>query len=166
VVTSQFLPRHLIAGLILGLTLSSSPCHAQPLDSDSIHEAVHAERQALKGYFDETSKLMDEFKNKKDKLRDANYLMDTINRLQERTGFEDSLLAVYDCVTNVAAQQDAEQRIRELYASLATLTELDVESAASVAHSSKSKELAALAEKVQTEIHKIADRYQSLSKEQ
>jgi hypothetical protein len=156
----------LFAGLILALALSSSPCHAQPLDTDNIHEKVDAERKALKEYFDETGKLMDLYKKNKDKLSDATYLMDTINRLQERTGFEESLLAVYDCVTNVAAQQDADRIIQKLYASLASLTETDVQSAALVVHSSKSKELSALAEKVQEDIHKIADRYQSLSKEQ
>jgi hypothetical protein len=156
----------LLAGVVLALALSSSPCHAQPLDSDSIHQTIYAERQTLRAYFDETGKLMDLYKNKKDRLSDATYLMDTINRLQERTGFEESLLAVYDCVTNVAAQQDADRLIRNLYASLASLTETDVQSAALVVHSSKSKELAALAEKVQADIHKIADRYQALSKEQ
>ena len=156
----------LFVGLVLALALSPSLCYAKPLDTDSIQESVKAERQALKGYFDETNKLLDVFKDQKNEFRATEMLMDTVNRLQERTGVEDSLLAVYDCVTNVAAQQDAEQIIRKLYASLATLTDIDVDAAALVVGSTNSKELAALAEKVKADTQKITDRYQALSKEQ
>jgi hypothetical protein len=148
---------------LLALMLMASLCHAKPLDADNIHERVRAERQALKRYFEETDKLMNVFNHKKEKLRDATFLMDTINRVQERTGSEGYLLAVYDCVTNVAAQHDAEQLIRDHYADLARLTATDAKSAHLVARDSKSKELAALATKVEGDIQKIADRYKTLS---
>jgi hypothetical protein len=136
-----------------------------PLDVDGIHARIRADRELLNRRYQETTALMDVLKNKKGELREVVYLMDAISRVQERVGSERYLLAVYDCVTHVGAQLEAEQLIREHYAELTKLTALDVESA-HVVRASKSKELAALAARVERNVQEIADRYRSLGQEQ
>ena len=149
--------------LLLCLILVSPLCQATTLDLDGVFDKLHAERMILKQDYEETSKLMKPLKKKK--LASATDLMKAIADVLERTGSEGALLSVLDRVTDRQAKADAEKLVREHYASLADLTEMDVEFVKLVARDHKTKELTALASKVQGDIQKTADRYRALSKE-
>jgi pyruvate/2-oxoglutarate dehydrogenase complex dihydrolipoamide acyltransferase (E2) component len=138
-------------------------CHASPLDQDSVFDKLHADRIVMKQDFEENSKLMKAFKKKE--LISATDLMNAIDNVLERTASEGVLLNVFDRVTSSAAKADAETLIREHYANLAELTETDVEAVHFVVRDHRTKELTALALKVEEDIQRIARRYRALSKE-
>jgi hypothetical protein len=149
--------------IVLRLGPSGSLTSAEVLNVDDIRARLHENFERIKHDHEETSKLMEILKERN--LHDATDLMNAIDNVLERTGSEGYLLAVYDRVTSREAQQDAAKLVREHYADLAQLTALDAESAHIIACGSRSKELAALATKVEADIQRIADRYQALSKE-
>ena len=148
---------------VLRLGPSGSLTSAEVLNVDDIRARLHENFGRIKHDHEETSKLMEILKERN--LHDATDLMNAIDNVLERTGSEGYLLAVYDRVTSREAQQDAAKLVREHYADLAQLTALDAESAHMIARGSRSKQLAALATKVEADIQRIADRYQALSKE-
>jgi hypothetical protein len=92
-------------------------------------------------------------------------LTDTLGNLLERTATEGWLLDMYFHVTDKRAIVDAVDRMREHYADLATLTSVDLDKAKLAAGDcTNSKDLCALAVKVQADIQKVLDRYTALSK--
>jgi hypothetical protein len=149
---------------VLSLGPSGSLTNAEVLNVDDIRGRLHEDFERIKHDHEETSKLMEILKEWN--LHDAADLMNAIDNVAERTSSEVYLLAVYDRVTSREAQQDAAKLVREHYADLAQLTALDAESVQMIARGSRSKQLAALATKVEADIQRIADRYQALSKEQ
>jgi hypothetical protein len=148
--------------LCLGL-LPASVIQASTFDVDKILDTLQAQHEIIKQDFDQTQRLMDAAKKNKTDLADATSLMDAIDHVLERTGAESYLLNVYGYVTDSEAQADTEKLIREQYGHLAQLTAVDVQFAHIVARC-KSREISALAAKVETDIQKIADRYEALSK--
>lgn len=139
------------------------PCHASTLDLDSVFDQLQADRTVMKQDFEETSKLMSTLKKRE--LASATDLMSAIDNVLERAGSEAALLNVFDRVTDNAAKADAEKLIREHYADLAELTETDMKAVHLVVRDHRTKELTALAMKVEEHIQRIAQRYRVLSKE-
>lgn len=132
------------------------------LDLDVVFDQLHADRVAIKQDFEEATQLMNTYK-KKDLISVAG-LTNAINNVLERTGSEAALLNVFDRVTDKAAKADAEKLIREHYASLAELTDTDLKAVHLVVRDHRTKELTALAMKVEQHIQRIAERYRTLSK--
>ena len=143
---------------------SLSVVKPEAFDADNILGKLQADCDIIKHDSVETAKLMDAFDHDKENLVAATDLNNAIDNVLERMAYEGWLLEMYN-LTSDGTREDAEKLMHQHYANLATMTAFSVKSASIVARDSKSKELGALAAKVEADIQKIAKRYQALSKE-
>jgi len=144
---------------------SLSAVKPKAFDADNILDKLQIDCEVIKHDFAENAKLMNAFKDEKENLVAATDLNNAIDNVLERLAYEGWLLELYNHITSDRARENAGRLMREHYANLAMMTAFSVKSTRIVAHDCKSKELGALAAKVEGDIQKIVDRYQALSKE-